>query len=110
VTDAAELGRVTDVFEAKYDGFMSWFSGLIRVAAGPRTGDVRSSDRQLLGAHTPRLSCVRARRLALNLTTLCAAHHQRGVHTGLIRISGHAPDALVFELPVGRSASGDRVL
>jgi hypothetical protein len=30
VTDAAELERVTAVFEAKYGGFMSWFSGLIR--------------------------------------------------------------------------------
>jgi hypothetical protein len=44
-----------------------------------------------------------------NLTTLCAAHHQRGVHGGAIRITGHAPDGLVFELPVGRFASGDRV-
>jgi len=30
VTDAAELERVTAAFEAKYGGFMSWFSGLIR--------------------------------------------------------------------------------
>ena len=30
VTDAAELERVTVVFESKYGGFMSWFSGLIR--------------------------------------------------------------------------------
>jgi hypothetical protein len=30
VTDTAELERVTGVFEAKYGGFMSWFSGLIR--------------------------------------------------------------------------------
>jgi len=44
-----------------------------------------------------------------NLVTLCAAHHQRGVHTGLIRIAGRAPDCLVFELPLGRFRSGDRV-
>ena len=30
VTDAAEIERVTAAFEAKYGGFMSWFSGLIR--------------------------------------------------------------------------------
>ncbi len=42
-----------------------------------------------------------------NLTTLCAAHHQRGVHTGVIRISGRAPGELVFELPLGRFRSGD---
>jgi hypothetical protein len=33
-----------------------------------------------------------------NRTTLCAFHHQRGVHTGLVRCTGRAPDALVFEL------------
>jgi hypothetical protein len=42
-----------------------------------------------------------------NLTTLCAAHHQRGVHAGVIRISGRAPGELVFEMPLGRFASGD---
>jgi hypothetical protein len=45
-----------------------------------------------------------------NLITLCAAHHQRGVHAGVIRISGRAPDELVFELPLGRFRSGDRAL
>jgi hypothetical protein len=45
-----------------------------------------------------------------NLTTLCAAHHQRGVHVGGIRITGRAPDGLVFELPLGRFSSGDRAL
>jgi hypothetical protein len=42
-----------------------------------------------------------------NLTTLCAAHHQRGVHAGVIRISGRAPGGLLFELPLGRFRSGD---
>ncbi len=45
-----------------------------------------------------------------NLTTLCAAHHQRGVHAGSIRISGRAPNKLLFELPFGRFRSGDRAL
>jgi len=30
VTDAAEIERVTAAFDAKYGGFMSWMSGLIR--------------------------------------------------------------------------------
>jgi hypothetical protein len=44
-----------------------------------------------------------------NRTTLCAAHHQRGVHGGRIRvrISGCAPDRLLFELGVERYRSGD---
>jgi hypothetical protein len=44
-----------------------------------------------------------------NLTTLCAFHHQRGVHAGVIRVSGSAPSGLVFELPLGRFRSGDVV-
>jgi len=51
-----------------------------------------------------------------NLTTLCAAHHQRGVHGGIVRVGGEAPDALWFELgvrpgrpPFARYVSGDRV-
>jgi hypothetical protein len=47
---------------------------------------------------------------AWNLTTLCAWHHLRGEHehgNGL-RAPGRAPDALVFELPIGRFRSGDR--
>jgi len=45
-----------------------------------------------------------------NLTTLCAFHHQRGVHAGVIRVSGPAPGGLVFELPLGRFGAGDVVL
>jgi len=45
-----------------------------------------------------------------NLTTLCAARHQRGVHAGVIRISGRAPDELVLKLPLGRFRSGDRLI
>jgi hypothetical protein len=45
-----------------------------------------------------------------NLTTLCAAHHQRCVRGGVIRISGRAPDALVFEMPLGCFRSGDRAV
>jgi len=32
-----------------------------------------------------------------NRTTLCAWHHLRGVHTGLVRCVGAAPHALRFE-------------
>jgi len=44
---------------------------------------------------------------AWNLLTLCVVHHQYLVHRGLIRIQGQAPDRLVFEMGVGRFASGD---
>ena len=33
-----------------------------------------------------------------NLTTLCAWHHLRTVHAGLVGCTGQAPDALRFEL------------
>jgi hypothetical protein len=45
-----------------------------------------------------------------NLTTLCTAHHHHGVHRGRIRISGRAPEALTFEMPLGRFHSGDRIV
>lgn len=35
-----------------------------------------------------------------NRTTLCAAHHLRGIHAGVMRCAGNAPDELVFELGV----------
>jgi len=35
-----------------------------------------------------------------NLVTLCVAHHQRGIHDGLIRCGGTAPDDLWWELGV----------
>jgi hypothetical protein len=51
-----------------------------------------------------------------NLITLCAAHHHRGVHAGVVRVGGQAPDGLWFELgvregrpPLQRFRSGDRV-
>jgi hypothetical protein len=49
-----------------------------------------------------------------NRTTLCAAHHLRGVHAGVVRCTGEAPADLRFELglrsgqpPLERYASGD---
>jgi hypothetical protein len=49
-----------------------------------------------------------------NRTTLCAFHHHRGVHAGVVRCTGRAPDALLFELgvrangsPILRAGSGD---
>jgi hypothetical protein len=37
-------------------------------------------------------------------------HARHGVHAGVIRIAGRAPGALVFELPLGSFASGDRAI
>lgn len=42
-----------------------------------------------------------------NRILLCAFHHQRCLHAGLMRIRGHAPHGLIFELPLGRYRSGD---
>jgi hypothetical protein len=35
-----------------------------------------------------------------NLVSLCAAHHQRGIHMGRVRVRGRAPDGLRWELGV----------
>jgi len=42
-----------------------------------------------------------------NLLVLCVVHHKHFVHGGLIGISGEAPHELVFDMGVGRFASGD---
>jgi hypothetical protein len=49
-----------------------------------------------------------------NLTTLCAFHHQQGVHQGTVTVRGQAPDGLEFEPgtrrgqpPLARYGSGD---
>jgi hypothetical protein len=39
-----------------------------------------------------------------NLVSLCAPHHLHGVHRGWIRVSGRAPDALVWELGIRADA------
>jgi hypothetical protein len=52
-----------------------------------------------------------------NRITLCAFHHQRCLHAGLLRVRGRAPDDLVFEVglrpaapPLARYRSGDVAL
>ena len=51
-----------------------------------------------------------------NRTTLCAWHHLRGVHAGVVRCSGTAPDGLRFELGLRRGRAplasylGERVI
>jgi len=40
---------------------------------------------------------------ASNLVSLCAGHHRAALHgAGGLRVSGKAPDALLWELPIGR--------
>jgi hypothetical protein len=52
-----------------------------------------------------------------NRTTLCAFHHQRGIHAHTIRCSGRAPEGLVFALgvrangpPLLQARSGDLLM
>jgi hypothetical protein len=54
---------------------------------------------------------------AWNRTTLCAFHHQRGIHAHTMRCSGRAPQGLIFELglraagpPLLRARAGDVLL
>jgi len=63
--------------------------------------------RRGLHAHHVRFRSRRGGGRAWNLLTLCVVHHQYLVHAGLVRVYGRAPDRLVFEMGVGRFASGD---
>jgi hypothetical protein len=38
-----------------------------------------------------------------NKISLCAAHHLFGIHEGRMRVTGRAPDALVWEFGLRRS-------
>jgi len=42
-----------------------------------------------------------------NRTTVCAAHHLHGIHAGLVKVTGTAPTALRWDLPLF-SCIGDR--
>jgi len=44
-----------------------------------------------------------------NLVSLCAAHHLHGIHGGRIRVTGRAPDALVWEFGLRRSHAATAV-
>jgi hypothetical protein len=69
-----------------------------------------------LHAHHVRFRSAGGSDASSNLVTLCAWHHQQGVHGGLVRVRGHAPERLRFELglrpdtrPLAAYLSGDRV-
>jgi hypothetical protein len=44
-----------------------------------------------------------------NLVSLCAAHHLHGIHGGRIRVTGRAPDELVWEFGLRRSYAATAV-
>jgi hypothetical protein len=60
------------------------------------------SARRNLHSHHIRFRSAGGPDVAWNRTTLCAYHHERGVHAGKIAIRGRAPDELVYELGIGR--------
>ena len=66
--------------------------------------------RRNLQSHHIRFRSAGGPDVAWNRTTLCAAHHHRGVHAGKITIRGRAPDGLLYTLGVGRFGSGDAKL
>jgi len=75
------------------------------------------TSRRNLQDHHVRFRSAGGSDAASNRITLCAFHHQRCLHAGRLRITGRAPDRLVFELgcrpgrgPLARYASGDVLL
>jgi hypothetical protein len=72
------------------------------------------TSRRSLHSHHIRFRSAGGLDRAENLITLCAFHHQRCLHAGLLRVRGIAPGGLVFELglrtgapPLERYRSGD---
>jgi hypothetical protein len=132
--ETGQLPREAEAFEAMIDHALRswgvqdpWLRGRARRGRRPAwlavferdgwrcTVPGCTSQRNLHAHHVRFRSAGGADELA-NLTTLCAAHHHRGVHAGTIRLSGRAPGALWFELgvrpgmaPLARLRSGDRV-
>jgi hypothetical protein len=45
-----------------------------------------------------------------NRTTLCAWHHLRGVHAGIVQITGAAPGGLRFALPIATYGPGEALV
>jgi hypothetical protein len=66
------------------------------------------SARRNLHSHHIRFRSAGGADKSWNRTTLCAFHHERGVHAGMIGIRGRAPEQLTYELGVGAFRSGDR--
>jgi hypothetical protein len=64
------------------------------------------SARRNLHSHHIRFRSAGGVDVAWNRTTLCAYHHERGVHAGTIAIHGRAPDELTYQLGIGRFRSG----
>jgi hypothetical protein len=116
VTDGAAFGWLLDHAAAE------WTRGAGHRARSHRvferdgwrcTAPGCSSQRNLHDHHVVLRSAGGSDDLA-NRTTLCVWHHLRGVHAGIVRCTGTAPDALRFELglrpgagPVAIYRSGD---
>jgi hypothetical protein len=72
------------------------------------------SSRRSLHDHHLRFRSAGGSHAPGNRLALCAFHHQRCLHAGLLRVQGRAPGGLVFELgvrpgafPLVRYRSGD---
>jgi hypothetical protein len=115
-TVARRLGTPAAALEAMFDHFNdTWLCSTPRAYRvferdGYRCTVPGCTAQRNLHAHHVLFRSRGGRDDLANLVTLCAAHHQRGVHRGVIRISGRAPEALVFELPLCVYRSGDRAV
>lgn len=64
------------------------------------------SARRMLQDHHLRFRSQGGTHEQSNRSTTCAAHHLHGIHEGIIRATGHAPDSIVWELGIGEGADG----
>jgi hypothetical protein len=126
--DRALVMRETDVNEWFRCGGLPASAG-VSTAAAAMEADRQMGARQSAPEETCRVFFIAPRDVARlfravggnnelgNRTTLCAWHHLRGVHAGIVRCMGDAPDQLRFDLgvrsggpPLVRYRSGDLVV
>jgi hypothetical protein len=120
---SGRLLRDGEVFEALLDcALLAWTlrdpraerPDPVMVRDGYRCAVPGCTSRRNLHGHHVEFRSAGGSDALCNRVTLCAFHHQRCLHAGLLRVRGRAPDGLVFELglrasgtPLARYRSGD---
>ncbi len=101
-TAGEALGAMLDHVLASWDALDGKVAARHRVFArdGWRCAAPGCTSMQNLHSHHIRFRSARGPDAPENRITLCAFHHLRGVHAGLLRCVGRAPDGLRWEMGI----------